>query len=111
MFLDKPKNLLWRMIFPYSFPKGTSTFKLTFRPILNTPARPVADSADAAVDGLVNVEAIFVDHEISPSQARHLEVETGGSSKQVGCVSSRNTPSRLLTGARMAAIPFSAPTS
>ena len=41
------------------------------------PARPVADSADAAIDGLVNVEAIFVDHEISPSQARNLEIEVG----------------------------------
>jgi len=33
--------------------------------------------ADGSADGSVRVEAVFVDHEISPSQARNLEKEVG----------------------------------
>ena len=41
------------------------------------PARSGTGSDDAATDAGIHVDAIFVDHEISPSQARNLEIEIG----------------------------------
>jgi GTP-binding protein HflX len=42
-----------------------------------TPVRDDAQGGDAAADGAGHVDAVFVDHEISPSQARNLENEVG----------------------------------
>ncbi|MBK8739607.1 MAG: GTPase HflX [Betaproteobacteria bacterium] len=42
-----------------------------------TPARGDAGSNAASADAAARVDAVFVDHEISPSQARNLENEVG----------------------------------